>query len=791
MSISLRCTAVLLTAVIVAACNGEIDPATAPSSPRDVQPALAPSPPTPAAYVKSGGSHACALRTEGTIACWGNDVQYWSQPGFGGSPQPNGVFTQLDAHGRSACAVSTAGQISCWGVAGWGQNNAPPPPAGLTFRQASMGALTACGLLSNGAVTCWGDGRYGLLSPPAGVFTDVAVGYTHACAVRDDGTLACWGTGSMSNAPTPAADRRFVQVASGNLHSCVLTDDGTVQCWGDNTNGELNVPALPAGVRYTQVSVSNEARADPASGTVSCALRSDGAAVCWGSSGRGQLGVPALPADVVYTSVSASNMNGCASRSDGAVLCWGLWTTGLSNVPATLNLLKKTQPIAFTPAVPNPAVVGRTFDLVPNVGSGNPVELSLLTPATCAISEDQHSVSFTAEGSCSFTADREGNADYEDAPRLTVTVNVTSGNQSITFTSAPPSPAYYGGGYGVSAAGGASGNPVTFSSLTPATCTVDGNNVTFVGIGDCTVAADQAGNASYNAAAQVTQTFAIARSPQTIKFTSQAPSTAYVGDTYTANATVGANGNVVAIAAGPAAVCTATGNAIAFVASGTCTVTATQAGNTYYEPATPSTQTITVARRAQTISLTLPAEGVMGTQLTVAATGGASGNPVTLRVTTASTCVLSGTTLSLTNIGSCTIVADQAGSTAYDAAASKTVTVAVRWPFTGFFGLLAPPALNTGVRPGNTVAVTFSLGGNRGTSVLAGSPTVAPYPCTATTLPAPGAGMASAGSLAYSATTGRYTYNYATLKTRTSGSCLQFSLKLADGSVRTLLFQFK
>ncbi len=789
MLISLRCTVVLLTAVVVAGCDRDVDRATAPSSPRDVHPALAPSgPATPIAYVKSGGSHACALRTEGTIACWGNDVQYWSQPGFGGSPQPAGVFTQLDAHGRSACAVSTAGQISCWGVAGWGQNNAPPAPAGLTFRQASMGALTACGLLSNGAITCWGDYRNGLLSPPTGVFTEVAVGYTHACALREDGTLACWGIGSMSNAPAPPADRRFVQVASGNLHSCVLADDGAVQCWGDNSQGALNVPALPAGVTYTQVSVSNEARADPASGMVSCALRSDGAAVCWGSGGRGQLGVPALPADVVYTSVSASYLNACASRSDGAVLCWGLWTTGLSNVPATLNLLKKTQPIAFTPAVPNPAVVGRMFALVPNVGSGNPVALSSLTPETCAISEDQHSVSFTAEGSCSFTADREGNADYEDAPQLTVTVNVTAGIQSITFTSAPPSPAYYGGGYAVSAAGGASGNPVTFSSLTPATCTVDGNNVTFVGIGDCTVAADQAGNASYNAAAQVTQTFAIGRRPQTIKFTSQAPTPGYVGDTYTVNATVGANGNVVAIAAGPAAVCTATGNAIAFVAPGTCTVTATQDGNTYYEPATPSTQTVTVARRPQTISFSLPSAGVMGSPLTLSATGGASGSPVTFTVLTPSTCALSGSTLSLTNIGQCTVAADQAGNTAYDAAPRVTATVAVQWPFTGFVGLLAAPSVNGPIKPGSTVTLTFSLGGNRGMSVVVGA-TVAPYDCT--TPPASGSGSPISGTLSYSATTGQYSYRYNTLRTRLPNTCIQLTLPLADGTIHTALFKFK
>jgi len=474
------------------------------------------------------------------------------------------------------------------------------------------------------------------------------------------------------------------------------------------------------------------------------------------------------------------------------VLCWGLWTTGLNNVPATLNLLKRTQPIVFTPDVPRSAVPASTFELVPNAGSGNPVMLNALTPSVCTI--DGTTLTFAAEGSCSFTADRDGNAEYDPAPQLVVTVNVAVGNQSITFTSAPPSPSYWGVGYVVTANGGPSGNPVTFSSLTAATCTVDadpqyGNIVNFIGIGDCTVAADQAGNASYNAAAQVTQTVAVGRRPQTIKFTSKAPNPVYVGDTYGVSATVGSNGNVVAIAAAPATVCTMTNGTVAFVAAGTCTVTATQDGNALYEAAPPGTQTITVTRRSQTISFTLPVAGQISSQVAVAATGGASGNPVTFTVLTPSTCALSGSTLSLTNVGPCTVAADQAANTAYDAAARVTATVAVRWPFTGFAGLLAPPSVNGPIKPGSTVTLTFSLGGNRGTALFTGSPTVEAYGCTTT--PAPGSGSPISGTLSYSATTGQYSYRYNTLRTRQPNTCIQLTLPFADGTVRTALFKFK
>jgi hypothetical protein len=88
--------------------------------------------------------------------------------------------------------------------------------------------------------------------------------------------------------------------------------------------------------------------------------------------------------------------------------------------------------------------------------------------------------------------------------------------QSITFTSLPPDPAVVGGTYQVTATGGGSGNPVTFSSLTPAVCTVSAGTVTFVALGTCTVAANQAGSPAFDAAPEVAQTFGVTTIAQLI-----------------------------------------------------------------------------------------------------------------------------------------------------------------------------------------------------------------------------------------------------------------------------------
>lgn len=81
--------------------------------------------------------------------------------------------------------------------------------------------------------------------------------------------------------------------------------------------------------------------------------------------------------------------------------------------------------------------------------------------------------------------------------------------QVIVFGTAPTIVA--GGTGTVSATGGGSSNPVVFTSTTPAICTVSGSTVTGVTTGTCTIAANQAADANYSAAAQVTQNITIGR----------------------------------------------------------------------------------------------------------------------------------------------------------------------------------------------------------------------------------------------------------------------------------------
>ena len=91
-----------------------------------------------------------------------------------------------------------------------------------------------------------------------------------------------------------------------------------------------------------------------------------------------------------------------------------------------------------------------------------------------------------------------------------ISYTVAKGSQAIAFTSPAPTTAVAGGPpYAVAATGGASGNPVTFSSATSSVCTVSGSTVSFVGAGMCTLDANQGGNSDYTPAPTATQSFTV------------------------------------------------------------------------------------------------------------------------------------------------------------------------------------------------------------------------------------------------------------------------------------------
>ncbi|MDR6785348.1 gliding motility-associated-like protein [Pedobacter africanus] len=99
----------------------------------------------------------------------------------------------------------------------------------------------------------------------------------------------------------------------------------------------------------------------------------------------------------------------------------------------------------------------------------------------------------------------------------TATASITDDDkmdQVITFTALPVK-TFGDPAFTLSATGGASGNPVVFTSSNPAVAMVSGNTVTIIGVGTASITASQAGNAIYHAAANVTQVLTVLVPPNT------------------------------------------------------------------------------------------------------------------------------------------------------------------------------------------------------------------------------------------------------------------------------------
>ncbi len=371
---------------------GQLGNGTTTNSSIAVTVASGPSPGTPlsgAVGVSVGGNHACALMSSGSVECWGLDQfsQLGDDPGTGAplyqeyAVEAAGVVgaTGLVAGGSHTCAIVSQGQISCWGLNGSGQlgtgsvsTDGEDPVEGTPVSvinitgasQLSAGGSYTCAVAGS-QIQCWGvDGADQLgnnvipyrLSPypVPGIqsATLLSAGTSGAaCANNTGGALSCWGgdgsgelgINSYLSTATPSAVTLAAAptaVALGNAHTCAIVS-GKVDCWGNNYQGQL---AQPTSVfnQLTPISTGvSGAQLIAAGNNFTCAGLSNHSVECWGAGNVGQLGNGATPAQsnipvtvsfgttkpTAILALGAGSAHACAiintTSSQGIVECWG------------------------------------------------------------------------------------------------------------------------------------------------------------------------------------------------------------------------------------------------------------------------------------------------------------------------------------------------------------------------------------------------------------------------------------------------------------------------------------
>lgn len=133
----------------------------------------------------------------------------------------------------------------------------------------------------------------------------------------------------------------------------------------------------------------------------------------------------------------------------------------------------------------------------------------------------------------------------------------------------------------------------------------------------------------------------------------------------------------VTIISNTTSVCRVVGQIVIMVRVGICQLTASQTGDANFKPAINVNQSVIIGKTNQTISFTPPPSKKLGDDPFIISATASSGLSINFTSTTTSICTVSGNTVSLINIGTCTIAADQSGDSNHAAAPQVTANITI------------------------------------------------------------------------------------------------------------------
>ena len=358
--------------------------------------------------VSGGAAHAAAIKKDGTLWLWGCNTQgqlgddtvtHRSSPVqiVGGGA----TWSQVSCGEYHTAAIKTDGTLWCWGANSLGGVNrgclgdnsvihrsSPVQTAafGTNWKQVSCSAYHTSAIKLDGTWWNWGDNSNGNLGDNTITFRSspvqtTAYGYSwiacsagtsHTMAIKADYSL--WGTGfnnygSLGTNETNSKSSPVQVIGTGNWYSVsagqhatlglrygdfgpyspvpvpsytpqpIPTSNGYMFTWGNNTLGQLGdntsthkssaVQVAASSINWKQASAGN---------SFSVAIKTDGTLWTWGQNASGQLGDNTIihrssPVQTVnfgstWTQVGAGNIHAGGVKSDGTLWLWGNNTNG-------------------------------------------------------------------------------------------------------------------------------------------------------------------------------------------------------------------------------------------------------------------------------------------------------------------------------------------------------------------------------------------------------------------------------------------------------------------------------
>lgn len=232
----------------------------------------------PATAIAAGSHHSCALDVDNQAFCWGQNAsgQLGAETTDDFATQPTlvaGSLTIRDINTGLAhsCALTTNGSAWCWGdntfeqlgvAPAGGQSDTIPSSdtpvradSSKAFADVAVSAFHSCGRQTFDAVTCWGGGDHeprsltGADTEPV-EFVAISANGATVCGLDADGNAHCLeqscqiDTDENVTCETEAQwreipDLDLIDLSVGAEHTCALSQDGRAYCWGSNSSGQL------------------------------------------------------------------------------------------------------------------------------------------------------------------------------------------------------------------------------------------------------------------------------------------------------------------------------------------------------------------------------------------------------------------------------------------------------------------------------------------------------------------------------------------------------------------------
>ncbi|NQF16186.1 hypothetical protein HPY31_20025 [Brevibacillus sp. HB1.3] len=328
--------------------------------------------------VSAGSNHSLALKTDGTVWAWGNNM--FGQLGDDSTKESTvpkqvsalGNVVKIDAgSGVHSLALKKDGTVWGWGGNGqWQVGSAsgsivttPAQIEGLEeVKDIAAGAEFNLALKENGSVWAWGKNELGLGDEASSKASKIPVevanldnvkkikaGSFHSLALKNDGTVWAWGDNkygqsglgkNIYNSKVPVQVEGMtdvIDISAGYYYSLALKSDGTVWSWGENSYEQLGINNKTT--QYTPVQVLNlENVVEVEAGRFhSFAKKEDGTVWAWGGNGSGGFGNgkttnDSLPVEITnlegYKTLSSGNVHSLGVSAEGFAFGWGGNTFG-------------------------------------------------------------------------------------------------------------------------------------------------------------------------------------------------------------------------------------------------------------------------------------------------------------------------------------------------------------------------------------------------------------------------------------------------------------------------------